>query len=468
MRTYIALLLFGISSSGYAQAKDSGELLTMDKAVDIALQYNHSLRGAFQDLESAKWGKLNAVTNFFPKVGVSSSVTQIDAETEARANAAVVFIEAAASQFGIPPQYLANIKPFAYHNTYATNVTVVQPIYNGGAELVGYKAADVTEEKTEYSLEDTRQDVIARVKIVYFTVLKAQELVALAKESAERTQRYLETTRRRAALGSRTETDVLRWQVQLASDEGNIISAENFLAMAKLQLNDAMGIDPHTEFIFQTIAAPDSAAGKTSSSSLAAHALFQQEPVPDRITFDQLSVTPSFKMMDANLRLASVNIDKSWINFQPRVNLAFQYGWEQNNTLALDGIRPWALSFSVSLPVFNSFGDYTSLEKAKADYEKTQEQIASFKSSMLLQATNAQLTLHASEQRIETARKGLQEAEDVLHAVTRRYETGGASNIDVIDVQTAYTSAKTNYITALYDYYIADVQLARALGRISQ
>ncbi len=466
MRTYIVLLLFGISFSGYAQTKDPGELLTMNKAVDIALQYNHSLRGAFQDLESAKWGRLNAVTIFFPKVGVSSSVTQIDAETEARANAAVDFIKVAANQFGIPPEYLVNIKPFAYHNTYSTDITVVQPVYNGGAEIVGYKAADAMEEKTEYSLEDTRQDVIARVRITYFTVLKAQELVALAKESASRTQRYLEMTQRRATLGSRTETDVLRWQVQLASDEGNVISAENFLAMGKLQLNDAMGIDPLTEFTFQKIS-DSTSSGETPTAQFVTPASFQQGS-PNQITFEQLAATPSFKMMDANLRLASVNIDKSWINFQPRANLAFQYGWEQNNTVALDGIRPWAVSFSLSFPVFNSFGDYTNLEKAKADYDRTQEQVESFKNGLFLQATNAQLTVNAARQRIETARKGMEQAQEVLNTVTRRYESGGASNIDVIDVQTAYISAKTNYITALYDYYIADVQLARALGRISQ
>ncbi|MDE3058648.1 MAG: TolC family protein [Bacteroidota bacterium] len=467
MRHYIALLIFILSVSASAQ-----ELLTMDKAVDIALQHNHSLLGSFQDVESAKWGKLNAVTNFLPKVTVSSGVTQIDNETLARSNAAVDFIKAAGTQFGIPPQYLVNIKPFAYHNTYATSITVVQPIYNGGAEAVGYKAADATEEKSEYSLEDTRQDVIARVRVAYFTVLKAQEFTALSKESASRTQRYLEMTQRRVTLGLRTETDVLRWQVQLASDEGNVISAENFLAMAKLQLNDAMGIAPHTEFTFQKIS--DSTA--VSSGGMPVASVQADPPAgPDedrdasrQITFDQLAETPSFKIMDANLRLASVNIDKSWIAFQPRANLAFQYGWEQNNTVALDGIRPWAISFSLSFPIFNSFGDYTNLEKARADYARAQEQVESFKSGLLLQAINAQLTVNAAQQRIETARKGTGQAQEVLNAVTRRYESGSASNIDVIDVQTAYTSAKTNYITALYDYYIAEVQLDRALGRVSQ
>jgi outer membrane protein len=70
--------------------------------------------------------------------------------------------------------------------------------------------------------------------------------------------------------------------------------------------------------------------------------------------------------------------------------------------------------------------------------------------------------------KIETTRKGLRQALDVLNSVTRRYESGGASNIDVIDVQTAYTSAKTNYITSVYDYYISEIQFERATGTITQ
>ena len=85
-----------------------------------------------------------------------------------------------------------------------------------------------------------------------------------------------------------------------------------------------------------------------------------------------------------------------------------------------------------------------------------------------MQARNAEMNVRAAQQRIDVARKGKEQALDVLNSVTRRYETGGASNVDLIDVQTAYTSARTDYITAVYDYYIASVQLARATGTIRQ
>lgn len=462
MRSVILALM--ISLAAVANATD---MLTLERAIDTALEQNRSLLGATHELEAARWGELSSYSAFLPKVVVSSNFTRIDPETELRANAALDFIKASAAALEIPQSALSNLKPFAYRNAYSTDITVIQPVYNGGAELVGLHAADAARDRSEYSFQDTEQEVIADVKISYLSVLKAEELVSLAKESAERTKRYLEMTERRAAVGMRTQTDVLRWQVQLASDEGAVIAAQNGLAAARLRLNDVLGVDLRTEFTLEKVNVSDSlydpAHGLSPVAPLAATGGPYSLGATDLMLLD---THPSIRVMEASLRLADVNVERAWINFKPRLNLAFQYGWEKNNTPALDGIKPWAFSFTVSYPIFNGFGDYTGLEQARAEYERTETQVESYRQGLLLQATNAGLNVTASRKRIEIAKKGMQHARDVLNSVTRRYESGAASNVDLIDVQTAYTSAKTEYITAAYDYTISEVQLARATGNI--
>ncbi len=457
------MVLMALCFAGVAKAQ---EPLNLDKAVGTALEQNQSLRGAGQDLGAAHWGKLNAITNYLPKVEIASSITKIDPESDRRANSAVDFIKSSAGLLGVPAQFLTNLRPFAYLNTYGTMVQVVQPVYNGGAEVLGIRAADATNDRSEYSFEDVQQDVIARVKISYYTVLKAEELLTLARDASARTERYLETTRRRAEVGQRTRTDVQRWEVQQASSEGALINAQNFVAAARLQLNEVMGVDLNKEYALEKIIVDDSTDRDAAAFMPQLH-----QPAPQAeqgVSPELLEGHPSMKIMEANLRLADLGIQKSWVNFQPRVNLAFQYGWERNNTVALDGYNPWTLALTVSWPIFSGFSDYTNLEKARYEYRRTEAQVESFKRGLLMQARNAEMNLRAARQRIEVARKGKDQASDVLNSVTRRYETGGASNVDLIDVQTAYTSARTDYITAVYDYYIASVQLARATGTIRQ
>lgn len=464
MKKSILFLLLGSVLTARGQ-----EVLTIQQAIDIALERNHTILSAEYDLSAARWGKWNSVTNFLPKVELSSSGTRIDQDTYLRANASIEFIKLGASALGLPPEALENIKPFAYLNSYETNISVIQPVFNGGLEIVGLSAAGSIKERSEYSYLDTRQDVVAKIKTTYLNVLKAEELVALATESLERTKRYVETTKRRAELGSRTQTDVLRWEVQYSADEANLITANNYLALAKLQLNDLMGVDLHKEYTLEKIVQAESATTMQFDTVFAGNsASLGGLGESAQINFDRLSGHPSMMVMMSNLDLASVNVSKEWTNFLPRINFIYQYGWERNGSIALDGIRPWALTLSVRYPIFSSFRDFTSLERSYAEYYRAEEQIESFKTGLVMQATNAQLNLNTARKKIETTRKGLRQALDVLNSVTRRYESGGASNIDVIDVQTAYRSAKTNYITAVYDYYISEIQFERATGTIIQ
>ena len=445
------------------------EHLTLDGAVATALERNQLLRGSAYDREAAQWGKLNAVTNFLPKVELSAGLTRIDDASLQRANAAIDFITEAAGAIGIPPSSLSEIKPFAYRETFAADVTVVQPIYNGGAEIVGLEAANATRDKSEYSYLDMEQDVIARVRTTYYNVIKAEAIVALAKDAVGRTTSHLETTRRRAEVGQRTRTDVLRWEVQLASDEGNLVNAENGLAASFLQLNEVMGVDLQTRYVLENPVPADSVI-PLSPTWLALHALAGSVPGSGAavISPELLAHHPSMQVMESNLRLADAGVSQSWVNFKPRINFAFQYGWEKNNTIALDGITPWAIALQVKYPIFSSFADYTNLQKAKAEYSSTETHVEKFRRVLQLQATTAELGLQSARKRIDIARKAQDEAREILASLTRRYEAGGASNVEVIDVQTAYTSARANYITAVYDYYIADLQLARATGMVKQ
>jgi outer membrane protein TolC len=443
------------------------EQLTMDAAVQTALQRNQTLLGAQYDRDASRWGRLNAVSNFLPKVELGGGVTRIDAASERRANASIDFIKGAAGALGIPSELLSEIKPFAYRDTYAADITVVQPIYNGGAEIAGLSAANAMEDRSGFALQDAEHDVISRVKTSYLNVLKADELVALARDAVARTKRHLDMTARRAGVGMRTRTDVLRWEVQLASDEGTLIQAENGLAGTRLELNEAMGVDLYAAYTLEAPAMPDSTqpavAARAGETLLASRAPVSLEA---GINADILAKHPSMRMMEANLRLADAGIEQAWVNFKPRINVAFQYGWEKNNTLKLDGITPWALALQVRFPIFNSFGDYTNLQKAHAEYSRTESRVESFRRGLVLQATMAGFNVRAAQKRIDITRKAEQEARDVLDSVTLRYENGGASNVDLIDVQTAYTSARVNAITALYDYHIARVQQARAMGTV--
>jgi hypothetical protein len=173
--------------------------------------------------------------------------------------------------------------------------------------------------------------VIGRVKTAYYTVLKAEAMVNLSRETEKRTQSYLESTKRKAEAGTQTSTDILRWEVQLAADRGKIVEAENGLAMARAALNEVMGVELEEGYTLQP---PQEVALMASAKGE-----FVQESIVPQAVHDQMSLTthPGVLAMKGIVKLQQANLKKVWSGFKPQINLAFSYSWEKNNTLTLDG-----------------------------------------------------------------------------------------------------------------------------------
>lgn len=456
MRTRIVSLLGAglLSLANARMASGQPTLLTLDQAVRAAVEHNRTLAGARAEVASAGWGVKKAYANWLPKVELNTGVTRINDEALRLANAPIDFIQGAP---GLPPELKENIRPFAYKNTYSAGVTVLQPIYNGGLERVGIQAAGLLKQRGDHALRDTEQEVISRVRKTYYAVLKAQELVRLSRETERRTLAYLESTRRKAGAGLRTSADILRWEAQAASDRGGVIDAENALATAKAALNEGMGVDLDQDYTFEPPAAVLASAGGDLAP----------EPLPPM----PASAPASFRSHPGVLAaqdlagLQRTNLRRAWGEFQPQVNLAFSYAWEKNGTLALDGAKTWSTALMVRFPIFNSLGDYAQVRQAREDLRRAELFAQDTERQWRLRARSADLALDSARERIAIARKGVEYAEANLQTVTRRYEAGVASNIDLIDAQTTAYQARALLIHATYDAAIAQVELERATGR---
>jgi outer membrane protein TolC len=446
----VSLLSATLLSLAIPSAASGQPLLTLDQAVRTALENNRSLAGARAGVASAAWEVRKARANWLPKVELNTGVTRIDGESLRFANAPIDFIQNA-----LPPELKENIRPFAYRNTYSTGVSILQPIYNGGLERVGIETAGLLRQREEHALQDTEQEVVSRVKKAYYAVLKAQELTRLSRETERRTLSYLESTKRKAGAGLRTPADILRWEAQAASDRGNVVDAENALATTRAALNEGMGVDLDRDYTFEP------------PGTVLASAAPAPEPRPLKPAYDPASLRshPGVLAAQSLIGLQRQNLRKAWGEFQPRLNFAFSYAWEKNATPALDGAKAWSAGLMLRFPVFNGFGDYAQVRQARADLRRAESLAQDVERQWGLRARTAALTVNSAQERIAIARKGIEYAEANLQTVTRRYEAGVASNIDLIDAQTTAYQARALLIHATYDAAIARAELERATGK---
>lgn len=453
LATILSGLAFVLVTAVQAGGQTNGRVLTLEEAVHLALENNPTLAAAKAGQRAARWNVRKSYLNLLPKVDLGQSYVRID---QGAFNRASVFpaigrglinflrVTNPESVEGVDPNDIRD----AYRTMWGTSIQVVQPIYNGGAEWASIRLAEAQEYSEQWTVEATRQDVILETQRAYLNALKAREFAALSEQSLAASKEHLKSARKMFEAGLRSRTEVLRWEVKVATDEANLIDAENRFELAKAMLLDAMGLDQGVEFRLADL---------------------KEEPRPIKQSVDELITLakrhdPGLRTAEAGVEAQKAGVRLAWAGFQPRINLVYNRAWEQNNTLALDGFSTWTASISVNLPIFHSFSEYANLKQAKETLHKISKLKERYERSLALRVKSAALNAQSAWKRLQVSRKAAEEAEENLRVINNLFEVGMAANIDVLDAQVATTMARANAISARYDYFTARAELERVVG----
>jgi outer membrane protein TolC len=71
-------------------------------------------------------------------------------------------------------------------------------------------------------------------------------------------------------------------------------------------------------------------------------------------------------------------------------------------------------------------------------------------------------------ERLKTEKENMELGMEVFRVTRVKYQEGVGSNLEVIEAETSYKEAETNYYVALYDALIAKVELEKALGVLNK
>jgi outer membrane protein len=71
----------------------------------------------------------------------------------------------------------------------------------------------------------------------------------------------------------------------------------------------------------------------------------------------------------------------------------------------------------------------------------------------------------SSREKIENSNVQVRQAEAALSRAEAQYEAGVATNLDLLDVQTALSQAKLVRLRSIYDYTVSLIALDKATGK---
>ena len=407
------------------------EVLTLDKAVELALSNHPSLRVASgtQAINEALVGQAQA--GFYPQVSAQSGYQRTTANPTRNFT-------------GSPLPRSTRGDTFGY---YQNNVTLNQLLYDFGTTKSQVDTARFNLQAANANAETTVQTVVINVQQAYFSLQQAQRLVKVNEEALTQFKQHLDLARGRFKAGVAAKVDVTTAEVDLSNAQLNLITAKNNALVARVTLNNAMGIQ--TTNPYRVL---DPSRGEAYQVTL------------DEAVARAMQLRPEMISQQAQERSAEAAIKAAQGNFFPTVTSSANYSYSATD---FPLVYNWNVSGTVNIPIFSGFLTKQQVAQARANLLTTKANGDVLRQSILLEVSQALLNLEAAVERLEVTKITVTQARERLDQVDGRYKAGLSNAVEVTDAEVALVTAQVNDVVAMSNYQSVKAALDKAMGIIT-
>ena len=341
-------------------------------------------------------------------------------------------------------QFPTFVGPFT---TMDARATVTQSVFDFSS-IKRFQASKVGVSAARSDVDSTEEQVAAQVARAYLAAVRADADVETAQSDVTLAEAVLKQAENQKAAGTGTGIEITRAKVQLANDRQRLLVAGNQRTSARLQLLRTMGLRLDTELEL--------------TDKLA------YVPV-DAVTIEQaraqaLKERPDLKAQqerEANARMAA---SATKMERLPSVAAFGDYG---SIGTGFDNALP-TRTYGVSLrvPVFDGGRRDARRAESASQYRSEKVRTNDLKEQIELDVRLALDGLESAEEQVKVAKEGLELADNELTQARRRNDAGVAIGVEVTDAQTRLERARDNQTAALYNYNVARIDLAQAMGKV--
>ena len=426
-RLFVIINLFMLISVILSQTVYAGEegvkVYTLEEGIREALENNWSVKAKEEKLSESEFAEKQAKADFYPEFSMNYSYTRLSDET---------------SDVG--------------KNSYQWKGTITQPLFTGFAVTSAYELAKLGIDQSKVAVELEKLDLALSVKEAYFNILKADKAVGVAKSSVESIEAHLTVAKDFYKVGIIALNDMLKSEVELANAQHDYIKAQNDARIARVSFNFLLSksVDDPFELEDILIYTPESPDFKKSLEQA-------------------LKIRPEIKALDIAGSQVDQQIKLAKSKYYPEADFNYSY-IKAGDTPAVSGSDfQKANSWEATLGLSWTFWDWDKTKNSVRQVESQKRQLSQTRKTLedgiRLQLKQAVLNLKEAEEKIPTAKKAVDQAEENLRVSEQRYKAQVTTSTEVLDAQTLLSQARMNYYSALYDHNLARAGLLRAIGK---
>ncbi|PQA58342.1 TolC family protein [Siphonobacter curvatus] len=383
-----------------------------------------------------------------------------------------------------------NIDPFT--NSYVTqtlnynnaNLTSTAIIYNGGIVNNTIKQNQLNTQASEFDVQATRDQVALNVVLAYLQVLNNEDILAVSRTQVDITQQQVTRTEKLVNAGALPQANLLDLQAQFANDELSVVTAENNLAISRVQLLQLMNEPEIRELVLDrmSINTPDdtyqtpiqdiyATAVQTQSAVKAAdlRTLSARKGVDiarggyfPSLGFNlsvgsnyssaarrSLAGTPTTVTNTAFVEFQGQQVPITFTTTQPGF-LTQNIPWTEQLTNNVNG----GIGLSLRVPIFNAYQVRYRTSTASLNVKSQEYQAASVRLQLRQNIEQAYVNMTSAAKRYASLTRQVESLELAFKAAESRFNAGAINSVDYNLAKSNLDRSRINQIQAKYDYVL--------------
>jgi outer membrane protein len=370
-------------------------------------------------------------------------------------------------------------------------------LFNGFQKINTIKQNKIDLETAHYETDKYMDDMSLNIATAYLQILYYKELLKIAEKQVEATGLQASRLKKLVDAGALAQGDYYNVQAQLASENVQVVDAQNNLELSYLTLAQMLDLPSADGF---EIESPDLEID--ANPSLVA--------LPEQIYSFALENQPSIKSAEAKLRSSEVGVDLAKSSYYPTLTLSGSLGTGYSGaaqiidsaalgnpqyipvgftmkdglpdqfvyseyTLPVYKVKPFSdqisdninksIAFNLNVPIFNGGQARKAVSQAKLNYENTKLNYEISKLDLQKIIQQAYANAHASLNKYESAQLGVKAAEESFRYADEKFTWGKINSVDYNNAKKDFEKAESQLLQSKYDYIFKSSVLDFYMGK---
>jgi outer membrane protein len=397
-------------------------VMTLDQVVRAALDRDPAAVAAEAALSNARADRLQVTGSWLPSVNVNSFYANSSNQRFDQATGRLV------------------------SENYAAQLQGAYDIFTGGRRLMNMRTVGAQLAAADAQYESQRFNTILAATDAFYAAAAASGITAAAEQRLQRAREQLDAANTRLELGTATQSDALRAEIEVGNAESVLLDAQSSMRTTMLELGRRAGL-----------------SGQVRPAEAALPDRAPELPALDVLIARATGSSPSVMAAEASLSARRTERLAAYTPYLPSLRLTGGYDWSSFTFPPQD--RSWSMRVTASLPVFNNFQREANVQRAASAERLAEARARDAQIAARVAVESAVSEIASAERRVAISDRSILLAREDLRVQEERYAMGVATILDLQTSQLALSDAEVNAVRARQTLGTATARLEAILGQ---